>query len=345
MGIKRDLLECAVKFGALLAPGDAQIPQDPASILVFRNNDIGDLLVITPLFEALKRKFPRAKIVAGIGSWNFEVLKNNPFIDELLPVDAPWHNQQVHPHGLLAALKYLCSSDQIKTLRHHKFDIGIDVLGSPFGSLLLMHAGIPFRLGVKGYAGGHSGTQQYLLFNQDEQVGRSALRFAELLGAVDLPENRPQIYLDETPVQSDQIIIAPGGGFSEKCWPIEYYEELVQRLSGFKISVIGSQREIAHGEKLAAVGAHVTDLTGKLSLSETFKLIASSRLVICNSSMAMHAAAAFRKPCYVLLGSFYSSTSLHSSQWGYPETIILGKDENRQEIFTPIEVFEKFVSC
>src|SRR5205823_1876158 len=84
----------------------------------------------------------------------------------------------------------------------------------PFGSLLLMRAGISWRLGVRGYAGGCTAAQQWVDFDAREHVGRSALRFAELLGASDLPENRPQIFLESPPVENGAIVVAPGGGVS-----------------------------------------------------------------------------------------------------------------------------------
>jgi heptosyltransferase-2 len=111
------------------------------------------------------------------------------------------------------------------------FDIGIDVLGSAFGSLLLMRAEIPWRLGVDGYAGGQTGLQQSIQYECRRAVGRSALRFAELLGAKDLPGSRPQVFLSQA--ESDEaeqlwlaqtapgqrrIVIAPGGGHPGRAW-------------------------------------------------------------------------------------------------------------------------------
>jgi len=54
----------------------------------------------------------------------------------------------------------------------------------------------------------------------------------------------------------------------------------------------------------------------------------------------MHVAAAFRKPCCVLLGPYVTSATEHATQWGYPETLNLGKEQNHPEIFTPGEVYE-----
>jgi heptosyltransferase-2 len=322
MSWRCDLLELAVAACYRFAPRVSEAPPNPQSIFVLRNNDLGDLLVVTPLFDALRRRFPSARIVAGVGKWAAPILEQNPHVDEVRIVNAPWHNGFVCPQGkiarLRASLRFILNF--IEPVRH---DIGIDVLGSPFGSLLLMRAGIPFRLGVRGYAGGHSAAQGCVQFILNEHVGRSALKFAELLGSKDLPENRPQLFI-EKPSETDEIVFAPGGGYAEKCWPIEFFVELAKKLSKFRIVVIGSSHDRPAGQLLASAGKNVCNKTGLLSLRESFTAIAASRLVICNSSVAMHVAAAFRKPCIVVLGQALPDAKQHALQWAYPETLVLG---------------------
>jgi len=326
MSWKRDALELAVASCYRLAPRLAEPPSEPRSIFVLRNNDLGDLLVVTPLFDALRRRFPSARIVAGVGEWAAPILEQNPNVDEVRVVNAPWHNHSVTPKGKFAQL-FASIYFILRYTEATRHDIGIDVLGSPFGSLLLMRAGIPFRLGVRGYAGGHSAAQCYVEFNSNEHVGRFALRFAEILGATDLPENRPQLFL-KIPSQTGEVIIAPGGGYKEKCWPIDSFVELAKRLFNFKIVVIGGINDRALGKRLADAGQHVVDCTGMLSLRESFRMIAGARFVICNSSIAMHVAAAFRKPCAVLLGNDIVDPIQHSAQWTYPESLVIGHQGN-----------------
>jgi hypothetical protein len=57
-----------------------------------------------------------------------------------------------------------------------------------------------------------------------------ALRFAELLGAAGLPENRPQLFPEQPGTDAGQIVIAPGGGFAEKRWPLENFAALAAAL-------------------------------------------------------------------------------------------------------------------
>ena len=51
------------------------------SILVVRRDNIGDLVCTTPLFSALRRRYPRAWIGALVNSYNAPVLDRNPDLD------------------------------------------------------------------------------------------------------------------------------------------------------------------------------------------------------------------------------------------------------------------------
>ena len=68
-------------------------------------------------------------------------------------------------------------------------------------------------------------------------------------------------------------------------------------------------------------------------------VISRADLVICNSSFAMHAAAATGVRAIVLLGDQYESARAHAAQWGHGDlTTILGRDDERPQIYEPAEV-------
>jgi ADP-heptose:LPS heptosyltransferase len=309
--------------------------------------------VITPLFEALRRRFPEAHIAAGVGDWNRDVLKLNPHLSEVLPVNAPWFNKYQGRQGTHDRLAYVRRSSEAQELASRGFEIGIDVLGSAWGSLLLLRAGIPYRLGVRGYAGGHSVAQATVLFDPCLHVGRAALRFAEILGATGLPANRPQIFLAPEEIaeaesawaahgQGRRVLVGPGGGLPEKCWPAASYAGLVagmDGLGGLSILVLGGPREEAAVAAVAAASPRAWHLPAPPPLRQVFALTAAADLVVCNSSMLMHVAAAFCKPTLVLLGESFNSASQHQEQWGYPGICrSLGRDPGaRSRIQTPDE--------
>lgn len=333
---------------------------DPQSIFVLRNNDLGDVLIITPLFEALRRGFPTARIVAGVGHWSVDLLRGNPHLSDVMVVDAPWFNKVLRPQGLWAELSYLCASDDIALLRSQRFDVGIDVLGSAAGAALLLRAGVPRRLGVRGYAGGHSSAHQVVSFDPHEHVGRSALRFAELLGVAssDLPTNRPQLFLDTherefgrrrwAEIARDgqvRVIVGPGTGDPRKGWPLESFKRAVRALTvagDVAVIVVGGPGDRSAGDDLAANGRTVVSVAGQCTLRQTFALVAACDAVITNASMLMHAAAAFSRPTAVVLGPAFSSARLHDEQWGYAGTCLsLGPEPGSHPgLATPGEAVE-----
>lgn len=81
-------------------------------LIVRRHNHVGDMLCSLPLFAALKKRFPDAKITMVISPvfYNLNLKDINPYIDNLLVYKK---------EGLIKFFKF------IRILRKFKFDIGI----------------------------------------------------------------------------------------------------------------------------------------------------------------------------------------------------------------------------
>jgi len=361
--VARGALELTVRGAAAVSPSLAAAPAEPRSLFVLRNNDVGDLLVVTPLFEALRRRFPEAWIAAGIGAWNHPVLQRNPHLSEVLQVNAPWFNKYRRRQGTLDRWLYLGGSPEVRELARRRFEVGIDVLGSGWGSLLMLRAGIPYRLGVNGYAGGQTAVQAAVPFDPTAHVGRSALRFAEILGATSLPANRPQLFLSDAEREEGErwwaageggrrrarLVIGPGGGLAAKCWPPESFAALAAGISGLgdlTLLVTGGPRErelvAAVAAAAAAAGVETRSHAEPPDLRTVFTLVAASDLVVCNSSMLLHVAAAFGVPALVVLGRAFESAASHQAQWGYPGLCrSLGRETAAdRDIWSPAEVIQ-----
>ena len=361
---RRDLLEKLV--GAYCRPQPWNLPKlgEPLRIFILRNNDIGDLIITTPLFSAIKQRFPNCRLLVGIGDWNRPILDGNPDVDETIQCNAPWHNKvSCHhspnsPYGFLRSLRYIFFSNEARQIRQLRCHLAIDVLGSLEGTILHKHAGIPNRMGAKGYGGGYSGCQKWRQFKIDENASLSTLRYAEMLGVQqgDLPKLTPRLYLSSVemcegkgywPVSNQdrkKVVISTGAGFKEKCWPAKNFKELAARLSNkdnLDLIFVGTQKEKNDGAEISRVVPGLRNLAGVTTLRETLAIVASSDFVICNSTMLMHAAAAFEIPSIVLLGQWYESGQLHHQQWGHKKCVVLGPEikANKHNLTTVEEAF------
>ena len=280
-----------------------------------------------------------------MGDWAKPLLENNPDIDKIISCNAPWHNKQNcrypanSPKTFLEGLRYSLFSKEARYLRKENFSHGIDILGSRQGSWLLRSAGIPNRFGVKGYAGGDNLCKKCVLFEESRKVAEAALEFLKLLGSKEKIEPRPKIFLTENEVKEarrrwkggvskkKKIIIAPGGGFPEKCWGNKNYNKLANLLikdPNLSISIIGSNEDRARIE--VQESDRLMNYCGSLSLRESAAMVSQSDFVITNTSLCMHLAGAFEVPSLTLLGDWYDSAKVHHKQWGYPESTIKGKE-------------------
>jgi heptosyltransferase-3 len=87
-------------------------------ILVIRRDNIGDLVCTTPLFAALRARYPKAHIAALVNSYNAAVLEGNPHIDVVHSYTKLKHRLPGESRLgiLLARLRMLAR------LRHEPFD-------------------------------------------------------------------------------------------------------------------------------------------------------------------------------------------------------------------------------
>ena len=88
-------------------------------ILVIQKKRIGDVLVSTVIFEALREKFPNAELHYLVYPMSIAVVENNPFIDKLIILD---NKTKKSFFGLLQFLF---------RLRSEKYDIVVDAYGKP----------------------------------------------------------------------------------------------------------------------------------------------------------------------------------------------------------------------
>ena len=339
----------------------------PESVFVLRNNDLGDVLLVTPLLGGLRKAFPQTRILAGVGDWAKELLAGNPDIDEILPTNAPWHNKcncrfpANSSRTFLEGLLYALLSSEARNLTKRRVSHGIDILGSRQGSWLLRRARVPHRYGVRGYAGGDGWCEACVAFREDRRVSEAALAFLPLLGVEREVETRPRLFLtdsEETAAEERwgargrdilRIVIAPGAGFPEKCWGDENFTALVSLLferTPHRLALIGSQEDDSRVSLPDGSNGRILNLCGETSLRESAALVSKADFVITNTTVAMHFAGAFRIPSLTLLGPWYESAKLHAGQWGYPESQVLGPEiqDGRKGILSPAEAWDAFLA-
>jgi ADP-heptose:LPS heptosyltransferase len=87
------------------------------------------------------------------------------------------------------------------------------------------------------------------------------------------------------------------------------------------IVIVGSAADRSRAaEAIAAAGSRtpIRSLAGEVPLRTVFALAENADVVLSNSSMLMHVAAAFRRPTVTVIGGSVTRPEVHDAIWGYP---------------------------
>src|SRR3989338_8984390 len=110
----------------------------PKRILVTRTDRIGDLVLTTPVFQALREKFPNAYLACLTFLENRQIVEGNPYLNEIILYDKLGSEK-----GWLG--NFLFS----QRLRAKRFDVAIHFHPTNRMHLVSWLAGIPIRIGYK----------------------------------------------------------------------------------------------------------------------------------------------------------------------------------------------------
>jgi len=86
-------------------------------ILIIRRDNIGDLICTTPLFEALRRRYPNAYLAALVNSYNAPAIQGNPHLDAVFA-----YTKGKHAAGESVVQAYLKRVKLLWSLRCQRFD-------------------------------------------------------------------------------------------------------------------------------------------------------------------------------------------------------------------------------
>ncbi len=287
------------------------LPDSPR-ILVTRTDRIGDLVLTTPVFKALRDQFPKAWIAALVFIEHREVVEGNPFLDEVILYD-----KQGLEKSIWGQLGFA------RRIRKKKFDLVIHCHGTNRMHLVAWLAGIPARIGydrrapwalthVKEYDKkfGEKQEAEYLFdllaplgITRPEVLAsffpvtdRAKRSFDHLMFHLKIPQGKPWVIL--SPSASDVTKMWPAGKFSELATRIHHDMDGV-------IMAIGSAKDRAVVESVREKSnVPIMDLGGRLTLGMLAALLEKSAILVSNDSGPVHIASAVGCPVVSIFGRY-----------------------------------------
>lgn len=273
-------------------------------ILVVQTAFIGDLVMSTPIFPALKKIFPNSQIDVLVIPAAAIILKHNPYINKILTFD-----KKINPFRKLKEFIRL-----IYEIRMMKYDIGIALQYSYTTSSLMLGGGIKTRIGNKRF---WSATHRVEV-PKGLHIRQRVLEYLKPLSNMKFSDdteiflsNQELEYAAETTKIAHKnnqkiITIAPGSVRFTKMWHTEKYEKLTRKLAenGYKVYLIGSKKELPLCDFIQnnINNNNVENYCGKLNLLGSAALIKMSDLLVCNDSAPLHLGNAVNTPVYAIFG-------------------------------------------
>ncbi|MGQ0811851.1 MAG: putative lipopolysaccharide heptosyltransferase III [Nitrospiraceae bacterium] len=278
------------------------------NILVIKLRYIGDVLLATPLFHAIKEAGATTKVTVAVNAGTAAILKGNPDVDEVFVVEK----------GTLAAQARFVSA-----MRRRKFDCAIDLTDGDRSALLGWLSGAPVRIGFNEenrwrgllYSSvAKAGPQEAHRIDRDLAVLRP-LGISPKAGPLVLhvspeDENSGVRILKEVGisdrVSSPLVMLHPGARYWFKAWPAERFASLADRLAtthGCRILVGGAtgDREMARAIQQSAQSAPIL-MAGRLTWGQFAAVLKRCTLFVGNDNGAMHMASALGTPLVALFG-------------------------------------------
>jgi len=250
---------------------------------------IGDTILLAGIVSDLRDRFPEKKLVLFTGGSNHEVALLFKGLDEV--VRLPTHDPL----------------EAVRMLREKRLDVLVDFGPWPrINALYSLLSGARFTLGFR-----TSG--QYRHYGYDRFVEHSAKlheieNHRNLMRALGIgSKSLPCIDVDVPLVSGVQpktyiVFHAWSSGYKSHLreWPEEYWVELAARVVGslgFDIVLTGAPCDLARTQELRLkIGprskGNVVSLAGKLSLSETARVLRDAVAVVSVNTGIMHLAAA-----------------------------------------------------
>jgi len=290
-------------------------------ILVIKLRHIGDVLLTTPVFTALKENFKDSFVSVLVNKGTEAVLEKNPFIDEIITFD-----RSLKSYGALK--KFAQELNFLKEIRKRGFDTTIDLTGGDRAAVISFMSGAKLRIGIKskGFAG-----KKYFYTHLFEIDGKkhTVLQNLEVLTKFGIEVKSRKVLLNVSEEEKEWakklipykkiVHIHPTSRWLFKCWKDEYMAEIIKWFieKGFVVILTSApaEKEMKKIDSIMSFlkpSEQLINLAGKLTLRQLIAVSSISDLFFGIDTAPMHIGGALGIPVFALFGP---SGAFHWGPW------------------------------
>ncbi len=275
-------------------------------VLVIQLGPIGDALLTTSYFRALKEYLPGIELHYLIKQQYVKAIANHPLIDKIVPI-AKGRGMEY----------YRARWEAVKQIRAEKYDLVIDQQNMPASQIITALSGAPLRLG---YADARF-SSAYNYKAPRREIRYSAQRKFDIVIPLGMKEQKADIffYIDDAAhdyVKSwlkaeglagkDFVCMSPSSPIPRKKWNAGNFAKLADRIVaelGLPVVFVWAPNELTDVEAVREQMNEQSILAPKTSLMEVAALLKRGRLLLCNDGGLNHLAVATKTETLAFFGN------------------------------------------
>ena len=263
-------------------------------VLIIQTAFIGDVVLATPLIEALHTTFPNARIDFLLRKGNEGLLLNHPFLNKVLI----WNKKEQKTQNLLKI---------ISQVREEKYDAVFNAQRFFSSGLITARSGAKYTVGFDKNPLSFTFTKKVTHHISEEGTLHETERNLQLLeDFIEQPTAKMKLY----PQQADfdkvadykketYLVIAASSVWFTKQYPVNKWVEFLIALNNkYKIYFIGGPDDLAQADEIIrkSKAANCVNLCGQLNMLESAALMQDAKMNYVNDSAPMHFASAVNAP-------------------------------------------------
>jgi heptosyltransferase-1 len=323
---------------ALVDTTAVKLPDRPR-ILIVKMWAIGDILMATPLLRALHRQYPGCEITWLADKRYAAILDGNPMLHDVIAFDNRLWQKRFRYGQIVPYLKM--TMDMRRDLNRRKFDLVINLTAEKWWAVWFQCAPVSvglFPRPVPGYMGklytkAVRRSLDIWLHNSEHYILPAPA--LGIPGPYDRRMSVPERPEDEVFVRNflagqpgyrpdlPTVVLHPGTSQASKCWPVDYFAALVDKIGDAANVVItggpgeetlaqsivdlvriSSPSSLGRGaEERGGVGSAPISTAAAFDLRQTAALVKMASVVVTGDTSVLHIASAVETPFIGVYGS------------------------------------------
>lgn len=302
-------------------PGAPKARGPARRILIVQTSYLGDTILSTPLIASLHQLYPGAELWMMTTPSGAELVQGDPLVHGVIVFD-----KRSRDEGFAGLLR------MSRRLRRMAFDRVYALQRSYRTALMLRLSGIRHRTGFRNaklsflyharrprHPDRHDVHRNLSLLTGEAPPAAFETAIRLFPPPIDRIASDLAGYIQH---RTPYVLLVPGSAWETKRWHWKHFRTVADHLldQGYHVILIGAAADKALNRRVAS-GRPIIDLTGRTSVAEAMTMVQHAAGIVCNDSMALHLASAFRKPCVAIFCA--TSPALGFGPWQNPNAVVV----------------------